>query len=224
MLIINQGTHSAAADLQEFVDSTQSKRGENLGQSQQMLIAARALLTQEALRLKGLTGAKTERVQQLENRIAQQLQVIRVLGVEKEIAAIRTPLIDDSDTVIQGRLTNLWHDAVAGVQLQLVDAKFVPLKEVAAAQTDAGGYYAFVITSDVVTRLLTLGDVSIALLEQGKPVPLRDAKPFSLSPGTRTTLETYLTSDDIQRLSNGKMPLNLALVAAQLVKLNHAPS
>lgn len=198
-LIINRGSASFKGDVENLFELVQAHRGEWLAVARETLLAARVLALAEAKRLEAGDG-KDARATGL--RAAGDLMAQRgaLLEVEAQIAAIRTPPVTKTETLLQGRITDESSKSAGRVTVTLVDEKGAAAANVAPVEVDDAGYYAFVLQPAQVeaigaTRQLTL----LVSTQAGKLVPAA-AQPFTLASGKLSVGETKLQEAELVKL------------------------
>ena len=212
MNILNYGTDSAKQDLLGIVDQLQDRRADGTAELGQVVLLRRALMAHESFRLEKRLGPDASRVQYLAARIDQHGAVATQLAVEEEIARVRTPRVDAQDAVVQGRMMSDDQRGLAGATVRLVDAQGKAVAGVDPVQTDASGYYVFVMNPQVAKMVTAAGPVSVAVGED-KPVVPEGAKPIVVASGSRVTVEAKLKLDVVHALSPN-LRLNAAVAAA----------
>jgi hypothetical protein len=200
-LIINNGNASFKSDVENLFETLQEHRSEALALTRDLMLSARVLVLAEAHRLEaGDAGQLDPRAARL--RAAGDLMVRRsaALEVEQQIAAIRTPPVTKTETLLQGRVTDESAKAAGRVTVTLIDEKGTPVAGVEPVEADDAGYYAFVLQPQQVeaigaTRQLTL----LVGTEGGKLVPTA-ATPFTLASGKIRVGETRLQTAELEKL------------------------
>jgi len=191
-------TETFRSDLRQLVDTLNDETVTTLNAAHEMQLAARALIVAEAARLTAKLGADAPRVQALKTAAAARVELARALDIEAQIAAVRVPRVEQTETLLHGRVTDQSLSRVAGVDVQLVDAKGNPVADVPAVQTDAQGYYAFVLKPEQAAALakeklavkVTSGDQSV------KPTQ----SPITLATGATLVHEVRLNDNELARL------------------------
>ena len=212
-LIINRGNASFKGDVENLFETLQAQREDWLVLTRETMLAARLLALAEANRLETGEGGKDDpRAARL--RAAGDLMARRgaALEVEQQIAAIRTPPVTKTETLLQGRVTDESAKAAGRVTVTLIDEKGTPVAGVEPVEADDSGYYAFVLQPQQVeaigaTRQLTL----LVGTPGGKLVPAA-ATPFTLASGKVRVGETRLQTAELEKLQ-------LRMVAKAVVRV-----
>lgn len=199
-IISNTGQTTYQSDLQGAFETLQDQRGELLGLVRDAQLATRLLVVEEARRLRTQVGPDDARVTRYAQASEHILQRVAALEVEVQIAKIRVPPVTKAETLQQGRITDESLKAAAHVQVTLIDEAGKPMAGVAPVQTDASGYYAFVLQPAQVQAIGANRQLTLQLgQDSGKLVPAR-AKPFSLASGQVTAHETRLQASELDKL------------------------
>jgi hypothetical protein len=135
-------------------------------------------------------------VRALKAQAAGRVELVRAIDVEAQVAAVRVPRVEKADTLLHGRITDQALNRVAGVTVQLVDAKGEPVPGVKAASTDAQGYYAFVLKPEQAAALADR-QLAVAIANDDQTVKPTQAA-VSLATGT-TFLHELLFNDELSR-------------------------
>ncbi len=185
-------------DLRGLIDALNDETVTTLNVAREMQLAARALIGAEAARLTAKLGAEAPRVQALKTAAAARVELARALDVEAQIASVRVPRVEQADTLLHGRITDQSLNRVAGVEVQLVDAKGDAVDGVAAVPTDAHGYYAFVLKPE---QAAALAKQKLAVGVVAGDQRVRPAQPaVTLAPGATLVQEVRLNDDELARL------------------------
>jgi hypothetical protein len=185
-------------ELRQLVDALNDETVSTLDSAREVQLAARALLDAEATRLAGKLGAEAPRVQALKAAAAARVELAKALDVEVQIASVRVPRVAQADTLLHGRITDQSLSRVAGVTVQLVDAGGNPVADVPAVQTDAQGYYAFVLKSD---QAAALAQEALAVTIASGDQSVKPAQPtVTVKPGATLVHEIKLNDDELGRL------------------------
>lgn len=189
---------SFRTELKSVFDALDNETTASLGQARELQLAARALLDLEAARLARKLGGDAPRVQALKAQAAGRVEVMRAIDVEAQVAAVRVPRVEKADTLLHGRITDAALNRVSGVSVQLVNARGEPVSEVAPVQTDAQGYYAFVLKPEQ-AEALAKRELSVAVASGDQTV--KPAQPaVALTPGATMVHEIKLNADELGRL------------------------
>lgn len=185
-------------DLLGLVDDLNDQAVSSLEQMRELQLAARSLLDTEALRLARKRGADAPQVQALKARASNRVDMVRAIDVEAQIAAVRVPRVDKTDTLIQGRITDSAARGVTGVTVKLMDESGKAVTGVEAVRTDANGYYA-VVLKPAQAEALADQKLKIAVATDAGQVLPTEAT-LALQPGATLTQELKLSNDDLSRL------------------------
>lgn len=200
-LIINRGNASFKSDVENLFEALQEQRSEALALARSMTLATRVLVLAEAHRLETREGGQDDtRVGRLRATGDTMARRSAALEVEQQIAAIRTPPVTKTETLLQGRVTDESAKAAGRVTVTLIDEKGTPVAGVEPVEADDSGYYAFVLQPQQVeaigaTRQLTL----LVSSNGGKLVPAA-ATPFTLASGKIRMAETRLQAAELEKL------------------------
>lgn len=186
------------SDLHQLVNAMNDETVATLNGAREAQLAARALLEAEASRLAGKLGADAPRVLALRSAATSRVAVAQAIDVEVQIASVRVPRVEQADTLLHGRVTDQSLGRVAGVTVQLVNARGAPVESVSAVQTDAQGYYAFVLKPE---QAQALAKEKLAVTVASGDVAVKPAQPaLAVQPGATLVHEIRLTDDELARL------------------------
>jgi hypothetical protein len=198
MAVKGPSNESFSTDLKGVFDTLQDETVTSLAQVHELQLAARALMNLEASRLARKLGGDAPRVRALKAQAAGRVELVRAIDVEAQVAAVRVPRVEKADTLLHGRITDQALNRVAGVTVQLVDAKGEPVPGVKAASTDAQGYYAFVLKPEQAAALADR-QLAVAIANDDQTVKPTQAA-VSLATGTTFLHELKLSNDELSRL------------------------
>jgi hypothetical protein len=186
------------SDLLGLVDELNDQAVSSLEQMRELQLAARSLMDAETSRLARKRGADAPQVQALKARAGNRVEMVHAIDVEAQIAAVRVPRVDKTDTLIQGRITDAAARGVTGVTVQLMDESGKAVTGVEEVRTDANGYYAVVLKP---AQAETLADqkLKVAVTNDAGQVQPSEAT-IALQPGATLTQELRLSNDDLARL------------------------
>jgi len=216
-LIINRGNASFKGDVENLFETLQAQREDWLVLTRETMLAARVLALAEAQRLETGDGGKDDpRAARLRAAGDAMARRSAALEVEQQIAAIRTPPVTKTETLLQGRVTDESAKAAGRVTVTLIDEKGTPVAGVEPVEADDSGYYAFVLQPQQVeaigaTRQLTLLVGTGAGTSGSKLVPAA-ATPFTLASGKIRVGETRLQTAELEKLQ-------LRMVAKAVVRV-----
>ena len=104
-------------------------------------IAKRSGLQREQQRLNKKLGEDDPRVKALEEKLANNQNLIRELAVGVNRAKIATPEVDEDSWIIHGRIYNKELLGISGLAVGLYDKNGRKLEQVADGRTNESGYY-----------------------------------------------------------------------------------
>lgn len=199
MKIINRGAESAKSDTQELHEALQAERSDVLTHVRDLQLATRLLLQAEARRLLQKNSADPRLA-----TLALQQDTVRdrvaVLDTELEVAAIRTPTVTKTDTLIHGRVADDAYRAAGKLTVMLVHADGRPVEGVKPVQADASGYYAFVLDPAVAANVPAGDKLSVALRQGETTVVPASLTSFSIAGGSVVVKDVALTDAELKRL------------------------
>ncbi|MBC7701443.1 carboxypeptidase-like regulatory domain-containing protein [Aquabacterium sp.] len=199
-IISNTGQKTFKSDLQGAFETLQDQRSDLLGMVRDAQLASRLLVVEEAHRLRTGVNPDDPRVKRYANASTNILQRVAALEVEVQIANIRVPTVTKTETLLQGRITDEASKAAAHVQVTLIDEAGAPVAGVAPVETDASGYYAFILQPAQVDAIGANQKLTLQLgRDSGKLVPM-GTKPFSLTTGQVAAHETRLQAGELDLL------------------------
>jgi hypothetical protein len=199
-IISNTGQKTYKSDLAGAFEALQEQRGDLLSMVRDVQLASRLLAVEEARRIKTDVALDDPRVARYTKGANAILQRSAALEVEVQIANIRVPTVTKTETLLQGRITDEAAKAVAHLTVTLVDEKGSPVPNVAPAETDDSGYYAFILQPAQVDALGNTRALSLQVgSDSGKLVP-SGIKPFTLTKGQVTVSETRLQAGELDKL------------------------
>jgi hypothetical protein len=193
-----KASNTFRADLLGLVDDLNDQAVSSLEQMREIQLAARSLLELEASRLGRKRGADAPQVQALRARAGNRVDMVHAIDVEAQIAAVRVPRVEKTDTLIQGRITDAASRGVTGVTVQLMDESGKAVAGVEDVRTDDNGYYA-VVLKPAQAEVLADQKLKVAVTTGAGQVQPTDAT-LALQPGATLTQELKLSNDDLVRL------------------------
>jgi len=198
--ISNTGQAAFKTDLEAIFETLQQQRSDLLTMASEVQLAARLLAVEEARRLDASSGRDDGRVGRYLQANEIMLRRIAALEVETQIAAIRVPPVTKTETLLQGRITDAAGKATPQLQVALIDVAGAEVTGIAAAQTDASGYYAFILQPEQVQALGANRQLMLQIgNDSGKLVPAA-LKPFALAAGQVAMIETRLQASELAQL------------------------
>ena len=190
-----------ADQINELVEQLTTSRGNALGDAHSLQLAGQTLMAREEKRLARKLGEDHPRVQQLRQRRETLLASIQRLEVEQQIAEISPPEVDDSQALVQGRVTDERSQGISGLQVALVDDNGKPLLR-EPTLTDRSGYYALKFDAAEVKggRAARL----VVNTASGREVYQSDA--LQISEGSRITLDVQMNRLNQSQPGGGTPP------------------
>ncbi|MGA2488769.1 MAG: carboxypeptidase-like regulatory domain-containing protein [Anaerolineales bacterium] len=171
-----------ATQVSDLLDQLSSSRENALGDMLAIQTSTQALLQNEEQRLGKKLGPDHPRVQELHARRLAQLDIMRGLAVERQVASIRVPAIKENETLVQGRVVDEQGRGIPGVHVLLADDKGKTLVETQAV-TDGSGYYALRLDP---ASLPPSRPAILTFANAHKQVLQRLDKPLSIQAGIQT--------------------------------------
>ena len=144
-------TDDPLLDVLNFVGGGSSAALKDLADLQML---SQSLFQLEAQRLKQKYGSDHPQVQQIEARLEQNLNVMRAVQVQQELASIQPPQVLETDALIQGRVMDSDRLGWPDLDIYLENAAGQTLSRLGSTTTEESGYFALVIPPE------TLGTVS----------------------------------------------------------------
>jgi hypothetical protein len=124
-----------------------------LQQVQDVQVVMGSLLQHEAKRLEKKLGKQNLRVQQIQSTIKRNQAISRDLEVEREIAKIRVPEVDEKDSLIHGRVVDENRRGWSGLVVFLADVQGKIIRTLGKAETQDSGYYALIINAEMLKEM-----------------------------------------------------------------------
>jgi len=186
-------------DLQESFDKIAEERLKALTDLREIQIISRSLLRHEEKRLSRKLGEDHPRTQRMKTRIKQNLEIVKDLDSELEIARIKTPEVAEDETLIHGRVVDEGYRGVKGLEVCMEDANGNTLANLGTCKADDSGYYSIVVKSENVREMS-------GVLEEGVFLTVRDRKgevihrrsePVKIAEGDRILAEVVLNREDV---------------------------
>jgi hypothetical protein len=219
-LIINRGNASFKGDVENLFETLQAQRADWLVLTRETMLAARLLALAEAHRLETSEGGGKDDPRAARLRAAGDAMARRsaALVVEQQIAAIRTPPVTKTETLLQGRVTDESAKAAGRVTVTLIDEKGTPVAGVEPVEADDSGYYAFLLQPQQVEAIGATRQLTLLVGTQGGKLVPAGATPFTLASGRIRVGETRLQTAELEKLQLrvvAKSVLRTAPVAAK---------
>jgi hypothetical protein len=127
-----------------------------LQQVQDVQVVMGSLLQHEAKRLEKKLGRENRRVQQIQSTIKRNQAISRDLEVEREIAKIRVPEVDEKDSLIHGRVVDENRRGWSGLTVYLANSQGNTIGALGNAQTQDSGYYALTIKGEMLGQVASI--------------------------------------------------------------------
>jgi len=198
--ISNTGPAAFKTDLEAIFETLQQQRSDLLTMAGEVQLAARLLALEEARRLDASTNGDDVRIGRYIQANEIMLRRVAALDVEAQIAAIRVPPVTKTETLLQGRITDVAGKATAQLLVTLIDAAGTPVAGIPAALTDDSGYYAFILQPEQIQALGANRELLLQIgNDSGKLVPAA-LKPFALAAGQVSMIETRLQAGELSQL------------------------
>ena len=199
MSAVSSGKDTFINDLAKNHEVLQQQRSALLGAVIDAQLGTRQLVEREAQRLQQKRGAGDPRVQLLRDRSQSILARVEALGVERDIASVRTPAVTKTGALVQGRVTDSELRAAGRMTVRLVNEKGEDVLGVPPVETDDAGYYSFVLPPATVAAIGANAKLSIAL-RTGQALAPAAAKPFTVAPGVNRVQEVALNVGELEKL------------------------
>lgn len=168
-----------------------------------------ALFQEEAQRLEKKLGSNHPRVQRLKTHLKHSPERIRHLEVELELAKIKVPEVGEQDVLIHGRVVDPDERGISGLTVFLESADGKVKQDLARAQTDASGYYAFPIKADSSPKEGAVKTVVLAIRTREDltgNVVYRHPDRLTLKPGSRQVINIPLNRSDLSPIQPNAQP------------------
>lgn len=165
-----------------------------LDEARDLQVGMRALLQNEARRIESKYGADHPRCRQLTGRLASNLETVRALEVEREIARIKVPEIGPEGALVHGRVVDPASRGIAELVVCLTDSRGTPVPNLPNTTTDFSGYFALQLDAAALEILASYraGAFLAVFGADGKPV-YRSKQSLAVEPGARLVEEVVLT-------------------------------
>ena len=199
-LISNAGDVTFEADLEAVFETLQLQRSAQLTTTRDMQLASRLLVGAELRRLIARFGPDDPRVARYAAGGAAILRRVAALDIETQIADIRVPPADPTQTVLQGRVIDTSLNAVPGLEVTLVDTQAQAIAGIEPVKADASGYYAFTLQPAQVEVIGASLGVMLQVGSDSASLVPSASKPLTLEAGKTTVIETRLQPAELERL------------------------
>jgi hypothetical protein len=160
------------------------------------------LLQHEARRSEGKLGAQHPRTQQLYARLESNLQLVRTFEVEGQLMRIEVPEVGEDGALVHGRIADEHELGIERLTVCLVDRSGAPVPETREPMTDASGYFAIVMASEIVDRLTKQypDGIFLAVFTLRRRLVHRQPKPLALERGALLIVNVRLNRKDFGAL------------------------
>lgn len=195
-MIVNQGHDTYKNDLQDWMETLEQTHAGLVMELAQVQLAQRAMLQFEAERL----GAGHPRTAGMLARADEKAELIGHLAVEREIANIKVARAGKDDTLIHGRIVGDDKQGVAGMTVSLVNGQGEAVAAAKAVQTDAAGYYAFVLAPEQAAAVASEPSLAIAVAADKEKIVPSGSRPFAIKAGEKALHEVALNRDELGKL------------------------
>ncbi len=199
--ISNTGQASYKSDVQAVFETLQEQRSALLGMVRDTQMTTRLLVIDEARRLRSTAAPDDPRSARYLNGADDIARRVAALDVEIQIANIRVPPVTQTETLLQGRVTDEASNAASQVTVTLVDDQGQPVPGVAPVQTDDSGYYAFILQPEQVKAIGANRSLRLQLGRDSTQLVPASSQAFVLASGQVTVKEMPLRSDELDKLN-----------------------
>ena len=155
--------------LQESLNEITNERSKGLSDLKDIQIIKRGLLQHEEKRLNKKLGKDHPRTQQLKGKLEHNLEFVKDLEVELEIAKIKIPEVPEDETLIHGRVVDENYRGIKELAVYMTDDKGKVLANLGKGKVDDSGYYSIVANSDTIEGMSEV-------LKEGVFLTVRDKK------------------------------------------------
>lgn len=165
-------------------------------------VMMRSYQQHEIKRLENRLGAEHPRVQRLAKKLRHNLEIVRDLDVELEIANIKVPEIGKDDLLIHGRVIDENHRGIPDLTVYMEDNRGNALRFLGRSETDTSGYYALPVEASTVARLSGTASerAHLAVCTRKGDVVYRTPDPMMLTGGNQIVTEVPLGRTNLNPL------------------------
>ncbi len=185
--------------LEELFDDLRDGRLEALGDLDRIQTMTRVLLQNEARRTDERFGKDHPRARSLKTSLEQNLDNIKGIELELELAGIEVAEVSEDQALIHGRVVDERSRGVGGLFVSISDEEGRTLTPFGRVETDAAGYYALVVDPDALARVSEAAREGVFLTvntRQGEVVH-HEFDPLTIAEGDRKTAEVVLEREDL---------------------------
>ncbi|MDJ0889918.1 MAG: PASTA domain-containing protein [Gammaproteobacteria bacterium] len=155
---------------------------------------ARALVQQEMVRLASRQRDQDARPAAFQSHLAEGLDAAQAFSVNAELAGVTVAQVEEGGMRIHGRVVDAANRGIDSILLCLVNADGNSVEDTQPVQTEASGYYAFVLDAPTVSKLAR-----------------RHPEGVHLSLFTRRGTPIHTTRDTVPIAPDGREVVNIAL-------------
>jgi len=195
-------------EINKVLSQLDAARTDALQQTKDIQVILGSLLQHEAKRLETKRGKSNRRVQQVQLSLNNNLNIVRDLEGELEIARIKEPKVDPNSILIHGRIVDESYRGIAGVNVSLKNPSGTVISSVKTVETDSSGYYALEIDEESFNELENLAQEGLSITvstRKGKQL-YQQPQPLQLKKRDRTLVEVVLNRGDISPIGDIKRP------------------
>lgn len=198
----------ATEEFSRNLDSMKEARLASLADTIELETMMRTLLQYEVIRIKQKFGVGHRRVENLDARLKDNLELINTLNVEREAYAVDVPEVSEDSTLVHGRVVDENHRGIRGLVVCLIDEQSRPANDAVDSVTDDSGYYAVSLDAASVERIRkgNPNGVFLAVLSPGGELLNRERKPRVLEKGARMLVEIPLGRRTLIKLEEPDKP------------------
>ena len=186
--------------LGELFEGLRESRLQALGELDQIQTMSRVLLQYEARRIDEKFEEDHPRSRSVKASLEQNLDNIKGIELELEIAGIEVAEVEENQTLIHGRVVDERFHGVGGLFVSISDEEGRTLTPFGRAETDASsGYYALVVDPDDLARVSEAAREGVFLTVRtgrGETV-YQEFEPLTIAQGDRKTAEVVLRREDL---------------------------
>jgi hypothetical protein len=168
-----------------------------LGGIKSLQVIRQALLSHEARRLAKKLGGTHPRVQNLKEALKRNPQYVNAIAVEHEKASIKVPESEENGALIHGRIFDESKRGIAGLKVTMEDEKAQTLRFLGPAETDAAGYYAFVIDAEKLKKLSGMEGVYLTVATSKGRMVCQKPEAIKVTTGNRIVVNVPLRRSDL---------------------------
>ncbi len=186
-------------DFEENLTILTDERLKVLDDFREMQIVNRVFLQYEEKRIEKKFGKDHERINGLRDKLKHNLDVIKDLEIESELARIKVPIVSDDDTLIHGRITDKNLRGIGGLFVYMTSEKGENIRELGRAETDNYGYYSLVYNDEKARQASDIFPKELFITVGNKrcEVVYRDCEPIKINKGDRKTIEIRLNREGL---------------------------